>query len=224
MNATASLRSLAVLSGAAVALAGVRAQSARADIIYSGVLNVAIPVSGTSPSNGLYIDFQGLTIRTGTTVVAGEDLKLTANTASGNTSFITATSSVFSSAGAILFTNTTGTPPNIGPIASDTPIGPSQTFASIGGGTIGASASALTNYQNQTRFIGFRIRTATANVFNYGWLQLQVGADFRSATLVDFAYEDRTNTTITAGAIPTPGAAVMLGLGAFASLRRRRRA
>jgi MYXO-CTERM domain-containing protein len=225
MKAFVSTRPLGLLSVVALALAGIGAQSAGAGIVYSGTVNVPIPVSSSSTLTGLHIDIQGLTTRVASgSSISPEDLKLTANTASGSASFITVTSRAFSGNGAISFTNTTGFPPNIRNIPLNAAIGSSQTFATISGGTIGANAANLALFQNQSTFLGFRIATATANVFNYGWLRIQVGDDFRSATLVDFAYENQTNTTITAGAIPTPGAAVMLGLGAIASLRRRRRA
>ena len=185
---------------AALPLVLLTGAAAHAQISYSGVRNIPIPLGTGSPANGLYIDLQGLTTRTGNTTVAGDDLKLTPNaTATGTASFITVTSIAFSGTNSVTFANASAFPPNIRPIEAGTSIGPG-TYPTASGGTIGVGTpNALPLYQNQTRFIGFRVRGTNTTTFNYGWLRLEVGADFQTSRLVDFALQTTPNTPIAAG-------------------------
>ncbi|MFN7429764.1 MAG: GC-type dockerin domain-anchored protein [bacterium] len=172
-------------------------------IYYSGTVNIPIPDRGAgSPTIGVWIDYQGLTPpRQGGNAEGGEDLKLTrsSSTSTGSASFITVTSRFNATTnGGITFLNGSGFPPRLPPVADGASIGPG-TYPSLAGGTIGGTAAALVDYQNQTRFIGFRIRGADATTFNYGWMRLEVGADFHTSKLVDFALQTTPNTPINAG-------------------------
>ncbi|MCE2967513.1 MAG: GC-type dockerin domain-anchored protein [Phycisphaerales bacterium] len=186
--------------GAALLLLLLTGNAVQAQIVYSGVRNISIPLGTGSPTQRLYIGLQELTTRTGNTTVAGDDLTLSANsTATGINSFITVGSIAFSGTNSVTFNNAAGFPPNIRPIESGVLIGPG-TYPSASGGTIGVGTpNALPLYQNQTRFIGFRVRGTTTTTFNYGWLRLEVGDDFQTSRLVDFALQTTPNTPIAAG-------------------------
>ena len=195
---------IATLPLLAFAMALLWSGSAHAQTIYySGTVNIPIPDRGAgSPTIGVWIDFQGLTPpRQGGNAEGGEDLKLTrtASTSTGSASFITVTSRFNATTnGGITFLNGSGFPPRLPPVADGASIGPG-TYPTLAGGTIGGTAAALADYQNQTRFIGFRIRGADATTFNYGWMRLEVGADFHTSKLVDFALQTTPNTPINAG-------------------------
>ncbi|MCE2924781.1 MAG: hypothetical protein LW822_04905 [Phycisphaeraceae bacterium] len=218
MNATASLRSLAVFSGAAVALAGAGAQSARADIIYSGLLNILAPGTGT-----LWVNFDnGATSTTSAASVPGFDLSIQGGALSTNF------------AGPSLFVvrrvnNPTFLAQSTAALPSGYIIGPTPGapfnfgYSTATGGTaiVGTTPAGGWTFNANNTF-GFSFRDASNNV-RYGWARIALGGSPGVRTLVDYAYEN-SGGTIAAGAIPTPGAAALLGVGALAGLRRRRRA
>ncbi len=105
--------------------------------------------------------------------------------------------------------------------------GPSGTLAS-GGFTTGGNFFRYGNWNAppipNSGYVGFRF--GTTGDLHYGWADITINADY-SVTLRGFAYESTAGATITAGAIPEPGAAslLLLGLGAggMAAYRSRSR-
>jgi hypothetical protein len=70
-------------------------------------------------------------------------------------------------------------------------------------------------------FAGFRFSNASG--VHYGWVQVQVDETSNDITVFDFAYEDRPDTAIAAGAVPEPGTMALMLMAAcgLAACRRR---
>jgi hypothetical protein len=75
-------------------------------------------------------------------------------------------------------------------------------------------ARKLVNFYGTVGIAGVRFNISGQP--HYAWLRLQVAADGSSLTIVDWAYEDAPNTPISAGAVPEPGSAGLVGLGLLA--------
>jgi MYXO-CTERM domain-containing protein len=220
MKAFVSTRPLGLSSVVALALAGIGAQSAGAGIVYSGVLNI------TPSTSNVYIDFD--TVSTSTTSIAGFDLRVSTNF--GSTGF---------SGPSLFVVRRNNNPPFLAASTASLPsgfiIGPSPAapfnfgFSTATGGTteqgapLGGGTSQGAWPLGANGIVGFSFQDSVGNL-RYGWARITLGQQPSDVfTLVDFAYEN-TGGTIAAGAIPTPGAAALLGVGALAGLRRRRRA
>ncbi len=189
------------------------ADSSSAAIVYSGPLNIAIPV-GTS-SNRLWIDLD--TFATSTTGnFTGWDISLWGN----NASFLTVNSQSLSNN---RFIGTgPGTPTPIARLEPGYLIEASSPFGTNGGGTLAmptylpAPGPILANSEN---IVGFR-RVSNGQTL-FGWMSIFVGSDMLTRSLTGIAYED-SGGPIVAGAIPAPGAIALLGLGGVLGARRRR--
>lgn len=220
MKSIACTRRLGLLSGIAAAFVGISGQSAHAGIIYSGVLNTVAPTTGT-----LFIDFDTVSVSTST--IAGFDLSIQGGSLSTNFD------------GPSLFVvrranNPTFLAQSTASLPSGFVIGPSPAapfnfgFSTATGGTTEQGAPIFGGTSQgawpfgTAGIVGFSFRDGNNNL-RYGWARIALGEGPGIRTLVDFAYEN-TGGTIAAGAIPTPGAAALLGVGALAGLRRRRRA
>jgi hypothetical protein len=202
--------------GAAAAAALVLvADSASAAIVYSGPLNLAIPVGTTSPVPRLWVDLD--TFATSTTAsFTGWDISFSGS----NSTFLTINSQTLSNN---RFVGTgTGTPTPIARLEVGTVIGASSAFGTNGGGSLlmptylPAPGPILANSEN---IIGFR--RVVNGLTIYGWISVLVGNDMLTRSVTGIAYED-SGAAIEAGAIPAPGALALLGLGGLISARRRR--
>jgi len=202
--------------GAAAAAALVLvADSASAAIVYSGPLNLAIPVGTTSPVPRLWVDLD--TFATSTTAsFTGWDISFSGS----SSTFLTINSQTLSNN---RFVGTgTGTPTPIARLEVGTVIGASSTFGTNGGGSLlmptylPAPGPILANSEN---IIGFR--RVVNGLTIYGWISVLVGNDMLTRSVTGIAYED-SGAAIEAGAIPAPGALALLGLGGLISARRRR--
>lgn len=73
-------------------------------------------------------------------------------------------------------------------------------------------------------FFGFRF--VTGGVSHFGWARAQItgtsSPQAYAVTVFDYAYESEPGMAILAGAIPAPGAAVLLALASITASRRRR--
>jgi hypothetical protein len=202
--------------GAAAAAALVLvADSASAAIVYSGPLNLAIPVGTTSPVPRLWVDLD--TFATSTTAsFTGWDISFSGS----NSTFLTINSQTLSNN---RFVGTgTGTPTPIARLEVGTVIGASSAFGTNGGGSLlmptylPAPGPILANSEN---IIGFR--RVVNGLTIYGWISVLVGNDMLTRSVTGIAYEG-SGAAIEAGAIPAPGALALLGLGGLISARRRR--
>jgi len=202
--------------GAAAAAALVLvADSASAAIVYSGPLNLAIPVGTTSPVPRLWVDLD--TFATSTTAsFTGWDISFSGS----SSTFLTINSQTLSNN---RFVGTgTGTPTPIARLEVGTVIGASSTFGTNGGGSLlmptylPAPGPILANSEN---IIGFR--RVVNGLTIYGWISVLVGNDMLTRSVTGIAYEG-SGAAIEAGAIPAPGALALLGLGGLISARRRR--
>jgi hypothetical protein len=207
---------LALRTGATILSIGgtPTARAARAAIVYSGPLNLAVPV-GTS-SNRIWIDITTFTTST-TGSFTGWDIALWGS----DPRFLTVNSASLSNN---RFIGTgTGTPTPIARLEPGSVIGSTSTFGTNGGGSLvmptysPAPGPILPNSEN---IVGFRHVVGTQTLF--GWMSINVGSDMLTRTITGIAYED-SGASIQAGAIPAPGAVALLGLGgAFAGRGRRR--
>lgn len=199
---------LALAAVVAVMLAG--ADQASAAIIYSGDINIPVPIGAAGSGIGLYIDFETMTASPES--IVGWDIRLNGN----NTGFLTVTSFTTSNNHFISYD---GFPPRVARIAVGFEVGPSGPYQSLGGGTMHGSAGSYPFLFNSENLCGFRHVTPGGQT-QYGWLNLELGSDFLTRSLRGFAIED-SGASITAGAVPEPASAALLALSALIGLRRR---
>ena len=96
-----------------------------------------------------------------------------------------------------------------------TVVGSSAFFYGNSSATIGAGTGQWA--ANSSGYFGFKFIAADAAI-HYGWMQLSIGANAGTRSIVQYAWEDAANTSIT---VPAPGAMALLGLAGFAKRRRR---
>lgn len=208
-----------ILGASAIALAsgaGVVATSdnAEAAIIFSGAVNIAIPITG----DGLYLNVvTGASGVTPATAPTGWDLNPYSADPASNSFHLWG---ALSGANGGTWLNPTGTQYNL---ISGTPIGPTGTFTRTGNSL---DIGPQFNLNSSDNFLGFRFQNeAAANQTQFGWLQLRMGANTGDRTIVGYAYEDTGAAIITA--VPEPSALALLATGAaglFAARRRRQMA
>ena len=197
----------------AAAAATVVASGAQAAIVYSGVVNISIPVN----FDGVYLNMVTGATGTSGTGTAGWDINpygasslswfapstpaASHGLVRGLGSSATSVDNLFGSGYVI---GATGTPaPNYGTGANE---------------TIGATAFTFNSSNN---IVGLRFWNEATGAINYGWMRLSLGATFSSTrSIVEYAYENN-GTGILAGQIPAPGALAVLGLAGLAGRRRR---
>lgn len=192
---------LAAYAAAGIAIAApALAPSAKAAVVYSGPLTLAVPQN----IDGIYLDLA--TGQTGTAFFTGYDINPYAGT----------------SATTLVLGAGTGTayvaPTTAGPASALLP------GAFIGSTDAFATSSLSTNFRaTGTEFLGLRFTNTTTSAVNYGWIQFQTSATLGfPATILGYAYEN-TGIGLLAGQTSGPGVAVpepttdaALGLGALA--------
>jgi hypothetical protein len=200
-------RSLCAIAFAATSFASVG--SSHAAIVYSGPLDIAVPVgSGLR----LWIDLDTFTTST-TGNFTGWDISLTGT----NPNFLTVNSQSLSNN---FFVGIAATPPTINRLDPGFVIGAASGYGGIGGGTMGSSFNMASFVPNSENLVGFR-RVVSGQTL-YGWLSVSLGDNFLTRRLTGIAYEN-SGASIEAGAIPAPGALALLGLSGVLAGRRRRR-
>jgi formylglycine-generating enzyme required for sulfatase activity len=185
MRAT-NVHSLCAIASAATSLALIG--SARAAIVYSGPLNIAVPV-GTGLR--LWIDLDTFATSTSGSFT-GWDVSLTGT----NPNFLTVTSVSLSNN---VFVSYEGFPPLIAALAPGFEIGPVGPFRTPAGGTLSLTDGAYTFQANSENTVGFR-RVVDGQT-RYGWIRIAVGSDFLTRRVTGIAYED-SGAPILAGAMP----------------------
>ena len=196
----------------AVAFAGLLGASSlgHAAIVYSPVLNLAIPV--TSP--GLYLNIQTGASGTSAASVPGWDINV------GGTSSLN-----FSSPGGYNFVRLNSASPTAGP--SNLPNGFNfSTSMPTASWIAGGAASGLTLNSTQN-YIGFQF-VASGGTTHLGYLVLSIGSSVTGADrkIVSYAYNSESVTTPGGNwwppHIPSPGALALACQAGLLAKRRRR--
>jgi len=181
-------------------------QNAEAAIVSSGPVNINIPVT----TAGIYLNV--VTGATGTSSsLPGWDVN---PWGSSNLAY-------FSSAGGPTYVQRTGGGATAN-LAAGTLIGGASVYGASNAANTGSEAHVF----NGVNIIGFRFQNeANGNAIHYGWMKISLGASFTDAAraIVEYAYEDQAGVGIQAGAVPTPGTAALLALGAVGMAGRRRK-
>ena len=210
MISAARKTAIAAIAGAGLLLA---ASQSHAVVVYSGVVNLAVPAT----TNGLYLNVvngaNNLPGSTAGTTVPGWDINVWSSTGLNlfNNSNVTP---IAGTAGSYVVTGT-----NTGAnLTSGTSIGSASTF--------GASTSTSQWVLNSSNNIfGFRFVNEANNQIHYGWARLAIGSTLTTRSLVDFAFESVPGASIGAGvtAVPEPSTYAMMGLGVAGLLLLSRR-
>jgi len=87
--------------------------------------------------------------------------------------------------------------------------------------TNAASGALQGQFYNTTGYIGFRFSTDGGTSWFFGWAKWTGGTDGTGA-LSEWAYNNTAGGAITAGQVPAPGAAALVGMAGLMAARRRK--
>ncbi len=200
---------------AAAAAATVVASGAQAAIVYSGVVNISIPLN----FDGVYLNMVNGATGTAGASTAGWDINPYG--ASSLTWF--APSNPAASHGLVRGAgSSTSQVDNLGGAGFYlTYVIDGATSQNYGTGSNQTAGTTAFVFNSSDNIVGLRFWNEATSQINYGWMRLSFGASFASTrSIVEYAYEN-SGTGIIAGQIPTPGALAVLGLAGLAGRRRR---
>lgn len=202
------LAAFATLAGAALA-APALAPSAEATIVYSGVVNIAVPVT----VQGIYLNVVTGVAATTPAGAPGWDL----NPWGTSTLFLYANNSASPMDGFVNNFPGGGSGTLVDNLPFLTPIDGTHTFGRNNGiETTGATAFMLNSSNN---LAGFRFTNeAAGGQIQYGWIRFSLSTAFNVAPrlVVEYAYED-TGAPILAG-VPEPSTFALLSVMAVGAL------
>jgi hypothetical protein len=195
---------------AVVASAGAMGASHNADaaIVWSGIVNIAIP----SNIDGVYMNI--LTGQTGTSgsSVAGWDINPYGGT----------TLQFFGPAGGGFVRGLGSSGTLVDNLAQGMMIDATQSF---GTGTAETTGSTAFFAGSMSNLVGFRFVNEATGQTHYGWMRILLGGAGLAAqprSIIEYAYESTAGVGIGAGVIiPAPGAIALLGLAGLVGRRRR---
>ena len=196
LNSHFALCAAALATGAAVG-------TANATVVYSDVINLPIPAT----IDGVYMNVQTGAWSSTTTTPAGWDV----NPYGTSTTAV----SLFAATGTGYMRNPGTTATAATRLEAGTVVGASAFFYGNSSATIGSGIGQWS--ANSSGYFGFKFIAADAAT-HYGWMQLSIGANAGTRSIVQYAWENVANTSIT---VPAPGAVALLGLAGFAKRRRR---
>ena len=196
LNSHFALCAAALATGAAVG-------TANATVVYSDVINLPIPAT----IDGVYMNVQTGAWSSTTTTPAGWDV----NPYGTSTTAV----SLFAATGTGYMRNPGTTATAATRLEAGTVVGASAFFYGNSSATIGSGIGQWS--ANSSGYFGFKF-TAADTATHYGWMQLSIGSNAGTRTIVRYAWEDVANTSLT---VPAPGAVALLGLAGFAKRRRR---
>lgn len=199
-----------VACAAGVASAALLGTSRQADaaIVWSGVVNIAIP----SNADGVFLNV--ITGQSGATGngVAGWDIR--AGSATG-LSFLGPTASTYVTglgSSTLLIDN----------LAQGSLIGAAATF---GAGSVETEGSTAFFPGSMSNLVGFRFVNESTGLTHYGWMRVLLGGNGlgdQPRSIIEYAYENVAGIGIGAGQIvPAPGAIALLAIAGAAGRRRR---
>lgn len=199
----------AVVAASASVLGG--ASEADAAIVWSGVVNIAIP----STTDGVYLNvITGQSGATGTGV-SGWDVNPYGGTGLN----------FFQAAGGGYVRGLGSSATLVDNLAFGTQINASSVF---GSGTSGSETTGATAFQpgSMSNLVGFRFVNEATGQTHYGWMRILLGGSGLASqprAIIEYAYENIAGVGIGAGQIiPAPGAIALLGLAGLTARRRRR--
>ena len=196
LNSHFALCAAALATGAAVG-------TANATVVYSDVINLPIPAT----IDGVYMNVQTGAWSSTTTTPAGWDVNPYGTSTTAVSLFAATGTGYMRNPGT---TATAATRLDLGTVVGSSAFFYGNSTATMGSGT-GQWAA------NSSGYFGFKFIAADAAT-HYGWMQLSIGANAGTRTIVRYAWEDVANTSLT---VPAPGAVALLGLAGFAKRRRR---
>ena len=189
---------------AAALATGVAVGNANATVVYSDVINLVIPAT----IDGVYMNVQTGAWSSTTTTPAGWDVNPYGTSTTAVSLFAATGTGYMRNPGT---TATAATRLDVGTVVGSSAFFYGNSSATMGSGT-GQWAA------NSSGYFGFKFIAADAAT-HYGWMQLSIGANAGTRSIVQYAWEDVANTSITV--TPAPGAMALLGLAGFAKRRRR---
>lgn len=209
-------RHFAAIGAAAAAVTGLGvAQQADAGLVYSGVVNLNIPVT----TAGIYLNVVTGVAATTPAGSPGWDLNpwgtsslfhYANNAASPNDGVITGFAGGTS---ATLVDN----------LPTGTPIDGSATYSRISNSE--TTGPTVFNFNSSNNLIGFRFQNEGTGQLNYGWARYSLSGALNAAprAVVEYAYDD-TGAGVQAGIVPEPTGLALLAAGALGLVARRRTA
>jgi hypothetical protein len=203
-----------------VALAGgaglmMEPQKAEAGFIYSGVVNINIPLT----TAGVYLNVVNGVNSPSPAAVSGWDINPWGSSA-------LSWFNPGSPAGGVYVVNSAGGGAAVDNLLLGAMIDGTSGFGSGSSETSGPTAFQLNSSNN---YVGFRFTNETTSTVNYGWAQIQLGSSFAAArSIVAYGYEDTGAAAVVgAGApaaevVPAPASLAILALGSAGVFARRR--
>ena len=212
MKITNRLNAHFAAAAAVAASAGVLGAAHQADaaIVWSGIVNIAIP----SNVDGVYLN-----------VLTGQSGSAGAGVSGWDVNPYGATNLAF-------FANTGGgyvrglgsSATLVDNLAHGTLINASQSFGSGTGGVETTGATAF-NLGSMSNLVGFRFVNEATGATHYGWMRILLGGAGQGSqprSIIEYAYENVAGAGIGAGVIvPATGALALLGLAGLVGRRRR---